>query len=92
MLDQPTQAFYPPDVNPAEAEDVATEDLSDDDRASVEAMFTPMRDLVDELAPGLQLVVMDHANLSADWFQDSVVEVWRGGNKLVPMEWIDRAT
>ena len=89
MLDQPTQAFYPPDVNAADATDVATEDLSDDDRESVEAMFTLMRDLVNELAPGLQVVVMDHASLAAGWFQDSVVEVWRGGNKLVPMEWLD---
>jgi hypothetical protein len=84
MLDQPTQAFYPPDVT-----DVATEDLSDDDRASVEAMFALMNDLVSELAPALQIVVMDHANLLAPWFQDAVVEVWRGGNKLVPMEWLD---
>jgi len=89
MLDQPTQAFYPPDVSAVDATDVATEDLSDDDRESVEAMFRLMRDLVDELTPGLQVVVMDHANLTAQWFQDSVVEVWRGGNKLVPIEWLD---
>ena len=88
MLDQPTQAFYPPDVNPVNSTDVATEELSDDDRESVAAMFALMRELVDELAPGLQIVVMDHANLPAPWFQDSVVEVWRGGNKLVPTEWL----
>jgi predicted nucleic acid-binding Zn-ribbon protein len=83
MLDQPTQAFYPPDVT-----DMAAEDLSDDDRASVEAMFALTNDLVRELTPAVQIVVMDHANLLASWFQDSVVEVWRGGNKLVPMEWL----
>jgi hypothetical protein len=47
-----------------------------------------MHDLVNELAPGFQLIVMDHANLPARWFQDSVVEVWRGGNKLVPLDWL----
>jgi hypothetical protein len=31
---------------------------------------------------------MDHANLATPWFQDSVVEVWRDGNKLVPLDWL----
>lgn len=83
MLDQPTQAFYPPDVS-----DVATEELSDDDRQSVEAMFALMRDLVEQLSPGLQVIVMDHANLPELWFQDAVVEEWRGGAKLVPEQWL----
>jgi hypothetical protein len=84
MIDQPTQAFYPPDVT-----DITTEALSDDDRESVEAMFSLMRDLVSSLEPGFQLIVMDHANLSAPWFQSAVVEVWRGGNKLVPTPWLE---
>ena len=84
MIDQPTQAFYPPDVS-----DVATEDLSDDDRESVEAMFGLISDLVRQLAPGLQVIVTDHANLVAPWFQDAVVEEWRAGNKLVPMHWLE---
>jgi len=83
MIDQPTQAFYPPDVN-----DIVTEDLDDDDRQSVEAMFALMRDLVQQLSPAFQVIVMDHANLSTSWFQDSVVEVWRNGTKLVPSDWI----
>jgi hypothetical protein len=83
MLDQPTQAFYPPDVT-----DVVTEELGDDDRQSVEAMFALMRDLVDQLMPGLQVIVMDHANLPDPWFQDAVVEEWRGGRKLVPPRWL----
>jgi uncharacterized coiled-coil DUF342 family protein len=91
MLDQPTQAFYPPDVNPLDVVDVATEELSDDDRRSVEAMFSLISELVRQLSPGLQVIVMDHANLPAQWFQDAVVEVWRGGTKLVPGEWVDRA-
>lgn len=89
MLDQPTQAFYPPDVDPNHLTDVATTDLSDDDRRSVEAMFALMRDMVEELAPGLQLIVMDHASLPDPWFRDSILEVWRDGNKLVPAEWVD---
>jgi Protein of unknown function (DUF3732) len=57
--------------------DIPTADLADNDRASVTAMFELMRDLVNESAPELQVIVMDDANLAADWFQDAVVEVWR---------------
>ncbi len=88
MLDQPTQAFYPPDVTPASVDDVDTEALSDDDRQSVQSMFELMRAVVDELSPGMQIIVMDHASLDTPWFQESVVEVWRNGNKLVPIEWL----
>ena len=89
MLDQPTQAFYPPEVDPRALTDVAVGDLSDDDRRSVEAMFALMHRFVTELAPGMQLIVTDHANLPDDWFQDSILEVWRDGRKLVPLEWIE---
>ncbi len=89
MLDQPTQAFYPPEADPDALTDVMTGDLSDDDRRSVEAMFSLLHRFVTELAPGMQLIVMDHANLADQWFQDSILEVWRDGRKLVPVEWVD---
>lgn len=89
MLDQPTQAFYPPEADPDSLTDVMTGDLSDDDRRSVEAMFSLLHRFVTDLAPGMQLIVMDHANLADQWFQDSILEVWRDGQKLVPAEWVD---
>jgi len=89
MLDQPTQAFYPPEVDPRALTDVVVGDLSDDDRRSVEAMFALMHRFVTELAPGMQLIVTDHANLPDKWFQDSILEVWRDGRKLVPLEWVE---
>lgn len=89
MLDQPTQAFYPPEADPDALTDVMTGDLNDDDRRSVEAMFSLLHRFVTELAPGMQLIVMDHANLAEQWFQDSILEVWRDGRKLVPAEWVD---
>ena len=83
MLDQPTQAFYPPDVV-----DIRSEELEDDDRASVDAMFALMHEVVTELAPAFQIIVVDHANLPESWFQEAVVEEWRGGQKLVPTAWL----
>jgi hypothetical protein len=63
----------------------------ENDRAAVRRMFGLMRDVVQELAPGLQIIVCDHANLPEEWFQDSVRHNWRDGRKLIPDEWINKA-
>jgi Protein of unknown function (DUF3732) len=83
IFDQPSQPYYPQDVADAEQADVA-----DADRAAVARMFELMRDVADGL-DGFQVIVCDHANLPDDWFQDAVVENWRGGTKLVPTDWFE---
>jgi energy-coupling factor transporter ATP-binding protein EcfA2 len=83
VFDQPTQAFYPP-----EAGDDAFASLDDADRRSVARMFELLRDVAQELAPELQIIVTDHANLDTEWFQAAIREEWRGGRKLVPADWI----
>jgi hypothetical protein len=81
VLDQPTQAFYPPDTPPDEAA------LGDSDREAVEAIFLLLHEVASELAPELQVIVMDHASLDKQWFQDAIVEEWRGGERLIPASW-----
>jgi len=44
--------------------------------------------LAAELAPNLQIIVMDHADLKQNWFESAVVERWRRGEKLVPVGWV----
>ncbi|WP_256804902.1 DUF3732 domain-containing protein [Frankia sp. ACN10a] len=84
MLDQPTQAWYRSEV------DQASGLLENDaDRAAVNSMFRLVYDVAVELAPNLQIIVCDHANLPEDWFQESVSHNWRGGEKLIPSEWIE---
>ncbi|WP_086055670.1 DUF3732 domain-containing protein [Protofrankia coriariae] len=84
MLDQPSQAWYRSEV----AQNSGT--LEDDaDQAAVRRMYRLMYNTVNELAPNMQVIVCDHANLPEEWFQDSVVHRWRGGEKLIPQEWID---
>ncbi len=39
-------------------------------------------------APELQIIVMDHADLNADWFEQTVTARWRKGEKLIPESWI----
>jgi uncharacterized coiled-coil protein SlyX len=86
VLDQPTQAYYQSDVEQQEGVPEA-----EDDRAAVQRMFELMRDVASELAPAMQIIVCDHANLLDPWFQDAVVHNWREGQKLIPDVWIEQA-
>ncbi|MDR7160934.1 DUF3732 domain-containing protein [Arthrobacter sp. BE255] len=79
MLDQPTQAYY-------ESEEEKRSGRPSD-RTAVLAMFRLMKDVVEELSPDFQIIVSDHADLSEDWFADSVVHNWRD-DKLVPLSWL----
>jgi hypothetical protein len=83
MLDQPTQAYYPSDVD---QESGVPQD--DDDRAAVQSMFELIKRVVDELGDRLQVIVCDHANLPDGWFRDAVIANWRDGRRLIPSSWI----
>lgn len=84
FLDQPSQAHYPPEKD-AEG---SIEALGNEDQAAVLQLFQLASEAAGELAPELQIIVMDHADLKTDWFGDAVVERWRNGLKLIPEEWI----
>lgn len=84
MLDQPTQAWYR-----SEVDQKAGTPGRDTDHEAVNRLFRMIYDVVAELAPKMQVIVCDHANLIEDWFQDSVKHNWRGGEKLIPLEWIN---
>lgn len=88
IFDQPSQAHYPPDRDAEGSLDV----LADEDQTAVFQLFKLISDAAAELAPNLQIVIMDHADLKHDWFQDAVVERWRKGRKLVPIDWIDQSS
>jgi hypothetical protein len=51
-------------------------------------MFQLMFRVVSSLAPNLQLVVTEHADLADDQFQSAILERWRDGQALIPQEWI----
>jgi hypothetical protein len=50
-------------------------------------MFELFRDVVAQLAPDFQILVLDHLKLDLPWFDEAVVEEWRGGMKLIPQHW-----
>ncbi|MEU7628624.1 DUF3732 domain-containing protein [Nocardia sp. NPDC049220] len=84
ILDQPTQVWYRSEVDQRSGAPSA-----DSDREAVNRLFHLIHDVVRELAPELQIIVCDHANLAEDWFQESVVHNWRHGEQLIPQDWID---
>ena len=84
MLDQPTQVYFPADT----PENMSVEELGDEDRMAVERMYRLIFEVVERLAPNFQVIITDHADLKEEWFQNAVVEKWRGGRKLVPEEWL----
>jgi Protein of unknown function (DUF3732) len=58
MFDQPTQAYYPSDIDKREGIPEGEKD-----RAAVRRLFELMRTVADELSPDMQIIVCDHANL-----------------------------
>lgn len=87
ILDQPTQVYFPRDVY--DRMDGTIEDLTDDDRVAVNRIFDFLFDVCEQLAPGLQIIVLDHANLPTERFRKALVEPpWHGGRALIPEEWL----
>ena len=84
MLDQPSQAHYPPERD----EGGRIDGLPDEDQAAVRQLFKLLHEYCDELAPGMQIIVVDHVELLDEWFRDSITERWRDGIALVPQSWL----
>ena len=84
MLDQPSQAHYPPERD----ETGRIDDLPDEDQAAVRQLFMLLHRYSREHAPGIQIIVADHVELLEDWFTDAIVERWRDGIALVPPSWL----
>jgi len=83
IFDQPTQAYYPPD-----RVEGGLDQLKDDaDRVAVQALFELMHSACQEIEAPFQLIVLDHAHLAETWFEECIVEEWRGGDALVPHHW-----
>lgn len=86
LLDQPTQAYYPPDARDA-AKDLT--DIDDEDRRAVAALFDVLLEFPQLYDGEFQVIVLDHAELSTSEFQRNVVARWRDGEALVPAAWFD---
>lgn len=84
MLDQPSQAHYPPERD----EGGRIEGLPDEDQAAVRQLFRLLHQYCVDLNPGMQIIVADHVELLDGWFRSAIAERWRDGIALVPMTWL----
>lgn len=83
ILDQPSQAYYPPDKDNVLKGKPATSS----DETAVKQMYDFIISTTKELAPHFQVIITDHAKLNYAEFTDCITEEWRNGKKLIPSEW-----
>lgn len=84
FLDQPSQAYFPPDTSAEQVREQTNE--TNPDRESIIRMFN----LIIDETNNFQVIISEHADIREDWYQTLVRENWwDGNNKLVPVEWID---
>lgn len=76
FLDQPSQVYFPPETND-----------QDVDSLEIRIIYKFIFDRVKELNPEMQVIIVDHADINEQYFQDAVIEKWWDGTKLVPFEW-----
>ena len=85
FIDQPSQVYFPEDADWQRQEN-GTVSVGED-RQKVEIMYRLAYDVVQNLNGQLQIVITDHANIQQPWFQECIIERWREGRKLIPVEW-----
>lgn len=83
FLDQPSQVYFPPEKDV----DGSMTMVGEDDRRAVSRMFRFVFNVVEKLSPAFQVIITEHADINEAWYQDAVVERWRGGAKLIPDDW-----
>lgn len=82
MLDQPSQAYYPPE------RDIGELDVHDEDQIAVTRLYGLLLDYCTTTETPMQIIVMDHVELLQEWFRGAIRERWRDGIKLVPVSWL----
>jgi hypothetical protein len=83
VLDQPSQAFFPRDQEAGGD----MEELTDTDRENTRRLYELTFEVVQQLGGDLQVIALDHADFEDDWFANSVIQRWRGGEALIPPSW-----
>lgn len=88
FIDQPTQVYFPSEEIYKQADGSVERTETDSDLASVRNLFEMLYRFSSKDCPGFQLIITEHANLRAPWFQASLVETpWTKPPALVPEEW-----
>lgn len=86
VLDQPSQVYFPSRETYLALENITVEETltSNADILAVERMFSLLHEFCEELFPDFQIIVLEHANLSNDKFQEALIEEpWTNGRALI---------
>ena len=90
FLDQPSQVYFPAEKDTEGQLEIGRDGaVVDEDRDAVLRMFELVKNMVSDLEGEFQVIVTEHADPDVDWYQEAVVERWRGGGTLVPTDWIE---
>jgi hypothetical protein len=89
VYDQPSQVYFPRRVTRGDSEP-ADPNWGDEDVAAVRKVFEALGSAAHQVAPKLQIIVLDHAgsDVWGDINDVALTEEWRGGEKLVPPSWL----
>lgn len=84
VFDQPSQVYFPHDS-------IDDKKINDMDRNAVKSIFITMAKSVSNVHNNMQILVLEHADDSIYGDVQGVNEVcvWRNGEKLIPLEWIE---
>lgn len=93
VYDQPSQVYFP--QSPRD-DDVSEADWRDEDIVAVQKVFSAVSLETQKAKGNLQVILLDHADdkVWGDMENVILIEEWRDGKKLVPVEWlqIDRSS
>ncbi|MBS5934005.1 MAG: DUF3732 domain-containing protein [Clostridiales bacterium] len=79
FIDQPSQVYFPPEMNDENV-----------DSQEIRIVYSFIHKIVQELAPNMQVIDVDHANIKEQYFQNSLIEHWWGVGEdqcLIPKSW-----
>lgn len=84
VFDQPSQVYFPHDS-------IDDKKIKDLDRNAVRSIFITMAKSISNVHNNMQILVLEHADNSIYGDVQGVNEVcvWRNGEKLIPLEWIE---
>lgn len=84
VFDQPSQVYFPHDS-------IGDKKIKDLDRNAVRSIFITMAKSISNVHNNMQILVLEHADDSIYGDVQGVNEVcvWRNGEKLIPLEWIE---
>lgn len=93
VFDQPSQVYFP--QKSIQEGSTAEEDailIQDEDKTAVKKIFAALSAYIKNAKSELQILIMEHADedIWGEFDDITLVERWRGSDKLIPIEWIPK--